>query len=210
MVWARLDDDWADQVAFEHLAINSRWHYLAMILVCCRTKRFDGRLPRKDALRASDVDDPLSAIVELSAAGLVVTEPDGGFRLPQVPGDHAPSKAHQLESERSAVRMRRSRAHKVGDHSTCLPKYCGDAPQVPGDHAVTESVARNDALPERDAIDVARNTGTERLRYGSGTTQLQEPRQGEPVECVTCGAVSGVALLAGRCRSCHFGNRRAG
>lgn len=120
MTWARLDDAWTDRPVLESLTYEARWHYLALVVFCSRTSRYDGQVRAADARRCSDVPDAAGALDELLAAGLVVLA-EGGYQLPQI-GEHVPP-PHLRDEERKAaqrVRKQRSRAHAAGDHSTCL------------------------------------------------------------------------------------------
>lgn len=134
MTWTRLDDRWTERADLADLDHGTRWHYLSMIVFCSRTGRLDGRLRLADARRCSDVDDPDQAHSDLIAAGLIVQE-SSGFLLREI-DEHVPPPSVRQESERAALRMRRSRAHRRGDHHLCLPKHCPDA-------TVTRDVTRN-------------------------------------------------------------------
>jgi hypothetical protein len=136
MTWTRLDDRWTEQPVFESLSYETRWHYLAMIQFCSRTDRIDGLLTIKDARRCSDVDDPARAIQDLLDVGLL--EPVAGrLRLVEI-HEHIPPPSVRLASQGAKIRKRRSRSHKDGDHSMCLPEHCphasvtGDVTRDPG------------------------------------------------------------------------------
>lgn len=207
MSWTRLDDRWTEQSVFDTVSLASRWHYLAMIQTCCRTDRVDGRLTSSAAKRASDVDDPVTALAELAAVGLVEPSTDG-IRLARI-AEHVPTLQTRNRTEQARLRQRRSRAHHAGDHAWCLPDHCDDAADPVTPH-VTRDQAHGHAFVTPAVTNVTRDVGTGRDGTGKPTTQLQE-QQEQAAVCVTCGQVSGVSLIEGRCRRCHFGDsRRAG
>lgn len=159
MTWTRLDDQWCDGEEVNELSLPARWHYLCLIQWCSRTKRYDGLLRLKDAQRCSDLEDTPALISELAEQGLVQWQ---GDRLKVVRIDeHIPPPSVRENSERSKVRMRRSRAHRNGDHSHCLPKNCEFAPA--GNAAVEEVRAGSKS---HVAHDVTRNTRTGQDRTG--------------------------------------------
>jgi len=168
MSWTRLDDLWTEQPIFESVSLSARWHYLAMIQACSRTERVDGRLSARAARRCSDVDDPDTALVELAAVRLIVTEGED-YRLPLI-GDHVPPPSVREASKRGKERMRRHRAHRAGDHTMCLPANCPEASAVAGEvTGNTSNADENRGEHARDvAADVARNTGTGRDGTGRG------------------------------------------
>lgn len=176
-----------------------RWHYLCLVQLCSRTERLDGRLSRSAALRASDVDDPARALAELAAVGLVVPEA-GGFLLPRI-GEHVPPPSVRKSTEATRERMRRSRAHKVGDHSLCLSGNCPDALDV------TRDVTRNSAEPERVTSPVTRNTGTGRDGTGRDRQQRRavtpSADQVESVDQITGEVSTGWQDVNPRCSVCH-------
>lgn len=206
MSWTRLDDRWTERSVFDTVSLASRWHYLSLVQVCCRTDRVDGRLTTSAALRASDVDDPAGALAELVSAGLV--EPvTGGFRLPHI-AEHVPPEQVRNRADQAKLRQRRSRAHHAGDHATCRPDHCDDAAAPVTPH-VTRDQAHGHAFVTPAVTNVTRDTGTGRDGTGQGTTQLREPQEQAAV-CVTCGRPADMAIR-GRCRSCHFAkSSRAG
>lgn len=158
MTWTRLDDGWTDSTDFADLDHATRWHYLAMIQFCSRTQKYDGLMRLGDARRCSDVDDPGGAIAALAADGLIALE-DKYVRVLRIE-EHVPSVAKRAETEQARLRKRRSRAHQAGDHSTCLPATCNQAPAEPAD---------------RDSHrDVTRDVGTGRAGAGSSCSTPSE------------------------------------
>jgi len=134
MTWTRLDDRWTDCTKLADLPYEVRWHYLSMIQFCSRTDRLNGVLTLKDARRCSDIDDPDEAHRALVGVGLLEAL-DGLLRLVEI-DEHVPPPSVRNQAEKTKIRMRRSRGHKAGDHSMCLPQHCEKAP-------VTSQVTRN-------------------------------------------------------------------
>ena len=123
MTWTRLDDLWVDGTELAELSYEDRWHYLCLIQFCSRTQRYDGILRVADARRSSDLDDPDAALDRLVAIGLVHRQPDGRVKVGRI-DEHIPPPSVRNAADASRVRKQRSRAHKNGDHSMCLPEHC--------------------------------------------------------------------------------------
>lgn len=153
MTWTRLDDTFTDSSDLAGLAHDVRWHYLAMIQFCSRTKRYDGVLKIADALRCSDVSDPAGAVDCLTTVGLVSNGEPGTVKLVLI-DDHIPPPSVRENSEQSKVRMRRMRKHKNGDHSTCLPDQCKRVQVDPSTGEVSSAEVTTVTAP------VTRNTRT--------------------------------------------------
>lgn len=163
MTWTRLSDNWTERADLGHLSHADRWHYLSLIVLCSRSGALDGRLRLVDARRASDHEDPGAALSRLLDLGLI--EMTGtGVRVLEI-DDHVPPPSVREASEKAKYRMRRSRAHKEGNHSMCLPKYCDEAP-ASGD--VTS--------------DVTRNTGTGRDGTGQDYSEASETQKSDATE----------------------------
>jgi hypothetical protein len=153
--WTRLDDAWTDQPLLAELSFPDRWHYLAMIQFCSRTKQYDGVLRAADARRCSDHEEPAQALRNLADVGLIV--PEGkGYKVVRI-DDHIPPPSVRDASAKTKIRMQRARKHKNGDHSQCLPDHCPDAP-----------------APSNVTAPVTRNTGTGRDRTGLDKATLSE------------------------------------
>ncbi|MDH3014003.1 hypothetical protein [Gordonia alkanivorans] len=129
----RTDDGWTDWPELVDLSLAARWHYLAVVHMCSRTKHYDGILRRVDALRASDIDDPAAALAELADSGLVA---DSGRHIAVVRIEQHVPPPHLRDDERKAAqreRKRRERAHKAGEHYYCNPDACDVAANVTRD-----------------------------------------------------------------------------
>ena len=142
MTWTRLDDTWTDQPALADLTYADRWHYLTMIQFCSRTKRYDGVFKMSDARRCSDIDDPARAIQNLASHELLTLLPDNMVKVGSI-DEHIPPPSVRQEAERAKIRKRRSRAHKDGDHSMCLPENCDKVKVNTSTGEVTSHVTRD-------------------------------------------------------------------
>lgn len=127
MPWTRFDDGWTDQQPMEELSYEARWHYVAMIQFCSRTKRFDGSISVKDARRCSDVPDPEACLQELYDVGLILRKEQGDYVVHRMEEDHAPPVWVRNKTEQNKMAQRRKRAHESGEHSYCLPESCDSA-----------------------------------------------------------------------------------
>lgn len=134
MSWTRYDDLFTERPEFDGLSYEARWHYIALVQMCSRARRWDGELPLVRARRASDVPDPDRCHDELEVAGLVTRNESRGYAVTIVNADeYLPPKSIRENAERSKLRMRRKRAHDRGDHGLCLPENCASAPAENGD-----------------------------------------------------------------------------
>lgn len=165
MSWTRLDDGWVDQKTLADLPIETRWHYLCMIQFCSRTRRYDGYIRSVDARRCSDVEDPERAIRALIESGLI-RPAEGGYTVDRMEEDHAPPPWVRKKAENDKQAQRRSRAHRAGDHSICLPQSCKsvDIQKAPDSHDDIQYGERDDAYPADGNADDApdRRTGQDR------------------------------------------------
>lgn len=180
MTWTRLDDTWTDLPELADLAHDVRWHYLCMIQFCSRTKRYDGVLKLADARRCSDIEDPASAIRILTTAGLLSNGQPGLVKVQRIE-DHIPPPSVREASDKAKVRMARSRKHKNGDHSDCLPGNCPHitTDESTGEVKVTDVVTRN----TRTGQD---RTGQDLVAPKSASQELAD--DGWPAEtCDACG-----------------------
>lgn len=130
MSWVRYDDGFTGRPTWDGVSYEARWHYLALVEICCRQERFEGRVPRGLAERVSDVPDPAACIDELAATKWITVWPDEVV-LPFI-DEHIPPMSVRLNAERSKERMRRMRERKrlcrMGDHQLCDdPAKCGAA-----------------------------------------------------------------------------------
>jgi hypothetical protein len=146
MSWTRLDDGWTDDPIINQLPFPDRWHYLAMIQFCSRTKTFDGTMRAIDANRCSDHPDVPGALKIMAALGLVTI--DGGTVHLNRLDEHIPPPSVRNAAATSRVRKQRSRKHLTGDHSECLSSYCEQATPL-----VTPPVTRDAGTQNLDDED---------------------------------------------------------
>ncbi|MGI5201687.1 hypothetical protein ACQEU6_08905 [Spirillospora sp. CA-108201] len=177
MAWLRDSDDYTQRVEWDGVSYEARWHYKAMIEHCSRSRRWDGRLPLEQALRASDVPDPDRCIAELEAIGYAIVTRNvtshvtsqspsrvtlGTVTLPRI-DEHIPPRGMRDNAPNSKLRMQRKRAHDRGEHHLCLPKNCPHA--RPADDPAGET---------RDTGSVTRNPGTGRDRSSRSRVESNE------------------------------------
>lgn len=172
MAWLRYSDTFTQQREWDSVSYEARWHYKALVERCSVGRRWSGCLTIEQARRASDVPDPDACIAELEKAGLLTVtrnNPRNGAPVDNPAADpsvtrnsdvtssvtcdavtvtvtrieeHIPPPSVRDNAEKSALRMRRKRAHDKGEHHLCLPKHCPDAPPENAP-SVTRGVTRN-------------------------------------------------------------------
>ena len=185
MTWTRLDDAWTDLPELAALRFDVRWHYLAMIQFCSRTKRYDGVLKLADARRCSDVDDPAAAITELTTAGLLVQLSPSSIKVGHI-DDHIPPPSVREHSAKTKIRMSRYRRHKNGDHSECIPGNCDQVKVDTTTGEVTGDVTRNPGTGqdgtgqdyEHVALSVSQDHTTPQNDHFDLEAQMQEESPG--------------------------------
>jgi hypothetical protein len=106
------------------MSYETRWHYHAVIEFCCRTDRYDGVIRAVDAQRCSDVDDPVTALAELAAAGLAeVDDVARTVRVVRIDQHVQPPHLRDPQrKQRQKEKSRRHREHRKGNHFYCLPE----------------------------------------------------------------------------------------
>lgn len=197
MSWTRLDDNWYDQMVAKQLSVDAICHYLCLIQICSKTgeeTKYSGVIAKKIALRAGNVDDTESAIRELVNAELV-KETSDGYQLLEI-DRHLPPKymRDKQRKESQTERQHRSRAHKAGDHSLCLPD--GKCPAVTGP-VTRDTWTETGQDGTGPALEVSTNGGDHPPVPAPRTSPARSCSScggwGDPDGCVECGAV-GVGL----------------
>lgn len=155
MSWTRVDDLWCERRELAAINFADRWHYLSMIQFCSRADLRDGVMRGVDARRCSDHPDPNRALAELVKVGLIVSNIEADTYTVVEVDSHLPSEASRKKTADAAARQKRKRKHDAGDHSTCLERYCDQAPR---------DVTRD------SHADVTRDVGTGRDRTGRAST----------------------------------------
>lgn len=126
MTWTKTPDDWFDRPAVIELSRSARLLDLEG-RVWCNKVLTDGAIPRAALRRLTDSDDVDQDLAELVQIGLW-ERTDDGYQIADWT-EHQESR-EVVEQRRGEMRERqdRSRRHRAGDHSTCRPSYCKNAP----------------------------------------------------------------------------------
>jgi hypothetical protein len=97
-------------------------------------------------------------------------------------------------AELTRIRMRRSRAHKAGDHSLCLPEHC----------PVTADVTRNPGTGRDGPVtgDAGQSVTSVDASTGEVVSSWRTAKPGSPGEFVDPGYCEHGMTLGGRCRHC--------
>jgi hypothetical protein len=119
--WVRYDDVFTGRPIWDGTSYEARWHYIALVELCCRQERLDGCIPVGVAERASDVPHPAACHAELAATGWIKLDHETVTML--LIDEHLPPPSVRLNAARSRERMRRMRERKrlcaMDDHSLC-------------------------------------------------------------------------------------------
>lgn len=171
MTWGRYDDGWTDRPIWQNVDHASRWHLVCLVQFCCRTERWDGRIPLATARRLSDVDDPDLALDMLVAAKLIKVRKDTLTVVEiesHIPPEYLRSADRKKrQNERQKASRERTARHNDGDHSTCLPDRCAYV------QVVTRNVTR-----DKTRDNVTRDNDGDPGRVGSGSLGFgQQPQQ---------------------------------
>lgn len=126
MSWLSYDDRLTEQPVWDSLPYDTRWHYLAMVERCGRSKRYDGILRWSLAQRVSDAPEPERCIKELIDAGLLR---DNGAEVEILDIlSFLPPEGERPENllPRKAANQREYRKRKCerGEHDRHCPKNC--------------------------------------------------------------------------------------
>lgn len=166
MTWTKLGDEFSDE-ARDMTDAEHRTHVDA--LGWSNRRGLDLLVPKRDLRKFAESPDAEEAVRGLIAKGWWADRGDCwcvDLRFPEWQLERAVIKQRR---DASALRMRRSRLHKAGDHSLCLAENCP---------AVTRNETRNDM----------RNETRNPVRVGSGATHPPDPEeqdqpqgQGQPI-----------------------------
>ncbi len=153
MTWTKLGDEFSDE-ARDLTDAEHRTHVDA--LGWSNRRGLDLLIPKRDLRKFGESPSAAEAADGLVAKGWWADRGEYwyiGLRFPEWQLERA---VITKRREASALRMRRSRLHKAGDHSLCLAENCP---------AVTRNEARNDMRHDmRDPV-----------RFGSGLSDPTEP-----------------------------------
>lgn len=159
VTWTKLGDEFSDEAR----DLNDAEHRTHVDALGWSNRRgLDLLIPKRDLRKFGESPDAEAAASGLVAKGWWADRGDCwyvGLRFPEWQLERA---VINQRREASALRMRRSRLHKAGDHSLCLAENCP---------AVTRNVARNEM---RDGM---RNETRHPVRVGSGATHPPDPEE---------------------------------
>jgi hypothetical protein len=155
VTWTKLGDEFSDE-ARDLSDAEHRTHVDA--LGWSNRRGLDLLVPKRDLRKFAESPDAEAAVVGLVVKGWWEDRGDcwyAGLRFPEWQLERAVIKQRQ---EANALRVRRSRMHKAGDHSLCLPENCP---------AVTRDVMHYDTRDETHYPG----------RVGSGATHPPDPEK---------------------------------
>ena len=141
MTWTKLGDEFSDE-ARDLTDAEHRTHVDA--LGWSNRRGLDLPIPKRDLRKFAESPDVEAAVVGLVVKGWWADRGDSwyaGLRFPEWQLERA---VVEQRKQANALRVRRSRMHKAGDHSICVAGHCPDA--VTGD--VTRDVMRYDMRDE--------------------------------------------------------------
>jgi hypothetical protein len=166
VTWTKLGDEFP-AAARELTDAEFRTHAEAL---CWSSMRLlDLRIPKADVRRFAESPDAELAVKGLAAKGWWADCGDTwdiGMHFPEWQQDRA-----QVEHRRAylAEAQRRSKRHRAGDHSLCLPGKCPLAPPSTVDSTSTPSVV--------STVDSTGTSTRDPGRVGSGATHPPDPEK---------------------------------
>ena len=192
MSWASFDDNYTDQAVWDGIPYDARWHYHAVVGMCCRLGLWDGRIPATRAARASDVPNPAACVVTLVGAGLLAVEPDGTVVVIEI-GHHIPPEGqrdeHLLPRKRKNQREYRRRQCEAGNHSKDCPR--GTCPARVTDRVTGNAGTGRDGTGRVGKNAVREDEEGQRSAWDCG---CESPRHGADedgcIRCWSCGQVA--------------------
>lgn len=121
MTWTKLGDEFSDE-ARDLTDAEFRTHVEAL---CWSNRRLlDLYVTRRDVRRFAETDDPAAAVSGLVAKGWWQPDGDGWYIGEHFADWQLERKVVEQRRDAAALRQRRSRRHRAGDHSLCLPANC--------------------------------------------------------------------------------------
>lgn len=149
MTWTKLGDDYADRLEDFDLSPAACWLHTAALIYCNRVGS-DGRVRFSRLSRIASIEGIDDCAAELEQCGLWTRlEGEDAWQIPWTDQESA----EDVEKRRDAAadRQRRSRKHRAGDHSLCLPKFCSRAVASDGQSGtvpVTRDSHRQSRFPD--------------------------------------------------------------
>lgn len=207
MSWIRTSDDFTEDRRWDHVSYPARWYYLALVHACSRQERYDCLMPRRVALRLSDVDDTAAALAELHAAGLILADDEtivvveGEER--HMPPEHMRDRKRKAQQRKDTAAYRQRRCAE-GKHDRHCPRTC----PVRSKSEHSEGVS-NDAGNGAGKCLPQDRTGQDRQQLGevlsesmeTGTQPLEHDHVGGPLGLLKTCPGCGVAYVTA-CASC--------
>jgi hypothetical protein len=121
MTWTKLGEEFPDE-ARGLTDAAFRTHVEAL---CWSNRRgLDLRIPRRDLRRFAETDDPDTAVKVLIDCGWWKDDGDAWLIDGKFPDWQIESAVIAQRREAAALRVKRHRLHKIGDHSICLEGSC--------------------------------------------------------------------------------------
>lgn len=142
MTWTKFGDEHSDE-ARDLTDAEYRTHSEA--LIWSNRRLLDFRVPKRDLRRLAESPDAEQAVKGLIAKGWWAEDGDCWFVGLVHPEWQLERVVVLKRREASALRQRRSRLHRIGDHSLCMPEHC---PHVTRDIASDQT-----SDPVRDGSD---------------------------------------------------------
>jgi len=149
VTWTKLGDEFSDETR-DLTDAEHRTHVDA--LIWSNRRGLDLHIPKRDLQRFAESPAAGEAVTGLAVKGWWEDRGDSWYVGVRFPEWQLERDVIEKRREGSALRMRRSRMHRAGIHSICLPERCAD---------VTRNETRNET----------RDPG----RVGSGTTYPPDP-----------------------------------
>lgn len=122
MTWAKISDSFGDDEVLLGLPRGTRLLWVELTVWACK-QATDGRIPRYVLRRVTDEPDVDDAVAQLVECGLLIPTAQG-WELRDFLRDQRSREEVTRARELSAVRQRRQRLHRSGDHSACSEQYC--------------------------------------------------------------------------------------
>jgi hypothetical protein len=181
VTWTKLGDEYGIE-ARDLTDAEFRTHTEA--LVWSNYRLLDLHIPKRDVMRFAESAAAADAVEGLAVKGWWEDRGDSwyiGLRFADWQAEKADTDRRR---ELAALRTRRWRKHKLGDHSLCTARGCKEARQ-----AVTDNVTRHvtrDVTPSRPDPSVRNGSGTH-----SKAAALTRVRAAPPPAATLCGRCGG-------------------
>lgn len=147
MTWTAIPDTFPTDPRLLECSRDARLLHVEA-LVYCNQHLTDGALPHGALPRITDSPDPSAAVTELESVGL--WSPVADRNVWQVEWkDQEPSSEVERRRAITRARVARHRAHKSGDHSRCIAKFC-NALHVTPSNASNALVTPSPPLPSQE------------------------------------------------------------